>query len=984
MRNLKKFLALVLAMMMAMSLMVTVNAASGKDFADVNKINSKYTEAIEVLNALGVITGYGVDGGGFEYRPGNPIRRGEFAAILYRIHSGNRSNADMQAWTTYASDFKDVNPNDWWAGAIGYVNFNHLMKGDLTNFNPTGYITGSQVLVSLLRTLGLEEENEFSGTGWDRRAQEKAYNEQLLNVVTLPNLQGNATREQIAQLAYEALLWNKDHKTVTHYTLGGATVYETAEAAEAFAKKNGIPEGDIPTMMEQHITHPGSLAYSARYNWLHRTDSERDKFMRPTTTWKYGDESMVLESVKTPYAYYANGTFNGTEAKALLRDVKNDLSKITIYYNGDKVDATTGNIKYEDYATAVKNGEKAKALWIDDTTGKYGYEVWVYTNASGYDVIIREAYVAQITAATKAGNDITVELYDWTDGNTTGTGTEKRFPDATQTFTIKKSLDEDLYNKLAVYPDKAFVAVYPKADYMSYVDDGTKLASLYLLDVETMDTKEEIIFHIEDNVDNYRSNLLVNNGNTKYTVNSQALWTNDKDIAANVVNGANQRATQLGKATLHMVGGRVLLVEQPTAAAASIHYAYVLDYKGIDIVAGSDQWTPDYDNGGAAKLQLKLLLDNGEEKIITYKYLDGTTWKDQGFAKKTPATDPTSAEYVGEQLLNTLVEFNPDTGAVTQITNAYFSNAIDYDSNGTVEASPGNLADSDAYGVRGVWRNPALNGKLEIKQGVAEGKISEVSNGNIVADASGGDILETLVFDNKTTFFVVQGALSAKNKPNAKVDLYHGILDTGLPAKMEGDASKTLIQYVYERTTNRIVAILVRQPKGETTTVTNDYFILGYQNATLHKLYLDETYTDYIEYYELNAVVNGELTTVKMLPSAGYTPNPMWFSSVTFDDHNIIKATGTSKITAKTTINTPANSGLKWTVLNEVIKIKDTQAPSEEHSYVVPGTLSVWYFDRTTGSISALRISGIKETMTGYVDAENGKLNGLYLEIPNS
>ena len=38
MRNLKKFLALVLAMMMTLSLMVTVNASSFKDDDDINPV----------------------------------------------------------------------------------------------------------------------------------------------------------------------------------------------------------------------------------------------------------------------------------------------------------------------------------------------------------------------------------------------------------------------------------------------------------------------------------------------------------------------------------------------------------------------------------------------------------------------------------------------------------------------------------------------------------------------------------------------------------------------------------------------------------------------------------------------------------------------------------------------------------------------------------------------------------------------------------
>ena len=50
----KKFLALVLALVMTMSL-VTISAGA-KDFSDADAIN--YDEAVEVLTAIGVVDGY--------------------------------------------------------------------------------------------------------------------------------------------------------------------------------------------------------------------------------------------------------------------------------------------------------------------------------------------------------------------------------------------------------------------------------------------------------------------------------------------------------------------------------------------------------------------------------------------------------------------------------------------------------------------------------------------------------------------------------------------------------------------------------------------------------------------------------------------------------------------------------------------------------------------------------------------------------------
>ena len=69
MRNLKKFLALVLALMMVVSVMVTVNAASSS--------TAKYAAAVETLQNYGVLKGY-EDG---QPHPEKNITRAQMAAL---------------------------------------------------------------------------------------------------------------------------------------------------------------------------------------------------------------------------------------------------------------------------------------------------------------------------------------------------------------------------------------------------------------------------------------------------------------------------------------------------------------------------------------------------------------------------------------------------------------------------------------------------------------------------------------------------------------------------------------------------------------------------------------------------------------------------------------------------------------------------------------------------------------------------------------
>ena len=76
----KKFLSLVLALVMTMSL-VTVSAGA-KDFTDNSKIN--YAEAVDVMSAVKVIDGY-ADG---SFNPSATLTRGAAAKIICNLILG--------------------------------------------------------------------------------------------------------------------------------------------------------------------------------------------------------------------------------------------------------------------------------------------------------------------------------------------------------------------------------------------------------------------------------------------------------------------------------------------------------------------------------------------------------------------------------------------------------------------------------------------------------------------------------------------------------------------------------------------------------------------------------------------------------------------------------------------------------------------------------------------------------------------------------
>ena len=76
----KKFLSLVLALVMTMSL-VTVSAGA-KDFSDDGSIT--YKEAVDVISGIGVVDGYS----GGDFRPDDVLTRGAAAKIICNLILG--------------------------------------------------------------------------------------------------------------------------------------------------------------------------------------------------------------------------------------------------------------------------------------------------------------------------------------------------------------------------------------------------------------------------------------------------------------------------------------------------------------------------------------------------------------------------------------------------------------------------------------------------------------------------------------------------------------------------------------------------------------------------------------------------------------------------------------------------------------------------------------------------------------------------------
>ena len=303
----KKLLAMVLALVMTLSLAVSASAVKADE-----KINEDYAEAVAVLNGMGVFKGY-EDG---SFKPENNITRAEVATIIYRIYTGDVAKNDKSGLYASYNKFTDMAGAGWAAGYIGYCSNAELVKGYPNGtFQPSGNITGYEVLAMILRAVGYDKNGEFTGADWALNVAKYAEQLHILdNVAKTTNLGAPATRELVSEILFRAI----NVPMVTYTT--------------AFGYQNVGLNGDKDGKLFQNNVTLGKKNFD-----LKKDDKTADKFGRPTITWTYktGDEETVI-AVK-PLATFTEPAKNCEvyDESGLAKDTKLD-----VYTNSAKKDGT--------------------------------------------------------------------------------------------------------------------------------------------------------------------------------------------------------------------------------------------------------------------------------------------------------------------------------------------------------------------------------------------------------------------------------------------------------------------------------------------------------------------------------------------------------------------------------------------------------------------------------------------------------------------
>ena len=266
----KKFLSLVLALVMTMSL-VTVSAGA-KDFTDNDKIT--YDEAVAVMSAAKVIDGY-AEG---DFRPTNTLTRGAAAKIICNLILGPTTASALVA---DAAPYKDVPTTNPFAGYIAYCQKEGIISGYADGtFKPANTLTGYAFMKMLLGALGYDSAIEgYTGANWSIAVAKQAINAGLNN-----SLKGSfngvktVTREEACLYAFNTL-----KATMVEYdttiTIAGVTVAGARQDVVNSAKTETVKDDNKMQFAEKYFTKLTAKADS-------------DAFERPATTWAVGNEKV--------------------------------------------------------------------------------------------------------------------------------------------------------------------------------------------------------------------------------------------------------------------------------------------------------------------------------------------------------------------------------------------------------------------------------------------------------------------------------------------------------------------------------------------------------------------------------------------------------------------------------------------------------------------------------------------------------------------
>ena len=392
----KKFLSLVLALVMTMSL-VTVSAGA-KDFNDSDKISDiAYEEAVNVMSEMGIIDGY-ADG---SFQPQGTLTRGAAAKIIACMMLGKTT---AESLGTQAAPFKDVPVGSTFAGYIAYCSESGIIDGysDGT-FRPSNTLTGFAFLKMLLTALGYDSaiEGYANNANWTVNVAGRAKQVGLLD--GNDNFVGTraATREEACLYAVNAL-----QATLVEYsdkgqsiTINGATI-STGASNAVYVTSNVYDQATSINNSTDNVKNGWTVEFAEKYQPDLALKDTTDAFGRPahTWTWQKVEIGTYVDYDKMIAEYTTKVT--GEDLYDLLGASAIDDCELFVYVDGETDEDILDGAYFDAKDLTKKNDEK-----VGETGDGVLTQVFKDVKNSEITVAIINTYLAQAAEDYDEKND---------------------------------------------------------------------------------------------------------------------------------------------------------------------------------------------------------------------------------------------------------------------------------------------------------------------------------------------------------------------------------------------------------------------------------------------------------------------------------------------------------------------------------------------------------------------------------------------------